>query len=109
MQEVLKSRAWPKTVDDYAAMMDENAVRPVRFTNKGDASAVLYDFFKMTVGLRLKKSPSPSLGKILGKASALPRKLSPQGRGENKFSVPASSAAQSFSAPASSENEDLSC
>ena len=54
VQEVLQTRNWPNTVDDYAAMMDENAVRRVHFTNKGDAAAVLYNFFKMTLGLRLK-------------------------------------------------------
>ena len=54
VQKVQDWRRWPSTVDEYAAMMDENAPRPVRFTNKGDDAVVLYNFFKMTIGLRLK-------------------------------------------------------
>ena len=55
MQAVLSSRQWPNTVDEYASMMDESAARPVRFTNKGDDAVVLYNFFKMTLGLRIKR------------------------------------------------------
>jgi len=50
--EVLSSRSWPTTVEDYAVMMDEGAARPVHFTSKGDGIVVLYNFFKMTAGLR---------------------------------------------------------
>ena len=48
VKEVLATRGWPSTVDEYAAMMDEDAKRPVRFTSKGDRSVVLYNFYKMT-------------------------------------------------------------
>ena len=48
VKEVLAMRGWPATVDQYAEMMDETAKRPVRFTSKGDRSAVLYNFYKMT-------------------------------------------------------------
>ena len=49
VQEVLQSRKWPDTIEEYAAMMDEASERPVRFTNKGDSVVVLYNFYKMTV------------------------------------------------------------
>eukprot|EP00966_Prymnesium_polylepis_P234168 5416361-Prymnesium_polylepis.1 len=45
VQQVLDMRRWPSTVGQYAAMMDGDAVR---FTNKGDLTAVLYNFYKMT-------------------------------------------------------------
>ena len=45
VQQVLYMRRWPSTVRQYAAMMDDDAVR---FTNKGDLAAVLYNFYKMT-------------------------------------------------------------
>ena len=45
-------------VDDYAAMMDDRAERPVRFTNKGDDAVVLFNFFKMSIGLRIKEHAS---------------------------------------------------
>ena len=41
-------RGWPSTVDQYTAMMDGGGGLPVRFTNKGDLAAVLYNFYKMT-------------------------------------------------------------
>ena len=50
---VEQSRKWPKTVEEYAQMMDESAQRPVRFTSKGDEAVVLFNFFKMTIGLRV--------------------------------------------------------
>ena len=49
VQRVLSMREWPNNVHEYAAMMDEDAEQPVRFTNKGDMAAVLYNFYKMTV------------------------------------------------------------
>ena len=48
VQKVLKMRKWPKDVHEYEAMMDDEAEPPVRFTNKGDIAAVLYNFYKMT-------------------------------------------------------------
>ena len=48
VQQVLAMRGWPSTVDQYTAMMDGGGGLPVRFTNKGDLAAVLYNFYKMT-------------------------------------------------------------
>ena len=50
VQALLTKRRWPSNVDEYAAMMenDDDGSPPVRFTNKGDVAAVLYNFFKMT-------------------------------------------------------------
>ena len=39
-------RVWPKSVKDFAAMMDDNADRPVKFTKKGDKDAVRFNFWK---------------------------------------------------------------
>ena len=48
VRKVMKIRTWPQDVHEYAAMMEEGAEPPVRFTNKGDIAAVLYNFYKMT-------------------------------------------------------------
>jgi hypothetical protein len=48
VQKVLNMRKWANDVHEYAAMMDDGAEPPVRFTNKGDIAAVLYNFYKMT-------------------------------------------------------------
>lgn len=49
VQAVLKSRPWPKTVAEYATMMrdDQPAHLRIRFTSKGDAAKVKYNFFRM--------------------------------------------------------------
>ena len=39
-------REWPTSVQDFAAMMDDNAVKPVKFTKKGDKDAVRFNFWK---------------------------------------------------------------
>ena len=39
-------REWPTSVKDFAAMMDDNAVKPVKFTKKGDKDAVRFNFWK---------------------------------------------------------------
>ena len=39
-------RKWPTSVQDFAAMMDDNAVMPVKFTKKGDKDAVRFNFWK---------------------------------------------------------------
>ena len=39
-------RRWPTSVQDFAAMMDDNADRPVKFTKKGDKDAVRFNFWK---------------------------------------------------------------
>eukprot|EP00966_Prymnesium_polylepis_P327828 7383662-Prymnesium_polylepis.2 len=48
VQEVIKSRKWPKDIHEYAAMMTDDALPKVEFTDKGDRSTVLYNFYKMT-------------------------------------------------------------
>mmetsp|Transcript_24046 Transcript_24046/g.59669 ORF Transcript_24046/g.59669 Transcript_24046/m.59669 type:complete len:605 (-) Transcript_24046:72-1886(-) len=48
VRDIIKSRKWPKTIDEYAEMMSDNAMPKVEFTNKGDKSTVLYNFYKMT-------------------------------------------------------------
>ena len=48
VQKVLAMRTWPNDLHEYAVMMDDGAKQPVRFTNKGDIAAVLYNFYKMT-------------------------------------------------------------
>ena len=39
-------RFWPTSVQDFAAMMDDNADKPVKFTKKGDKDAVRFNFWK---------------------------------------------------------------
>ena len=39
-------RLWPTSVQDFAAMMDDNAVMLVKFTKKGDKDAVRFNFWK---------------------------------------------------------------
>ena len=56
VQRIADVRNWPRSVADYAAMMDESAAAPVRFTSKGDRAVVQYNFFKMCIGLRLRTS-----------------------------------------------------
>merc|ERR1712083_783259 len=48
VQFLLGARAWPTTVVEYAAMMDENGKLPVFFTKKGDREAVRFNFYKFT-------------------------------------------------------------
>ena len=50
VQRVLKSREWPNTATEYAAMM-ESKEQPVHFTKKGDAEAVRFNFFKNAYSL----------------------------------------------------------
>ena len=51
VQSVLHSRRWPKSVVEYADMMDESLPDETRieFTHKGDRAVVKYNFFKMTM------------------------------------------------------------
>ena len=49
VQDVLKARAWPQTVDDYNQMMEDPSIE---FTANGDREYVAYLFFKMSFDLR---------------------------------------------------------
>ena len=44
--QVEGARTWPEDVDAYAALMDEEAAKPVAFTKKGDREAVRFNFYK---------------------------------------------------------------
>ena len=91
MQAVLSSRQWPNTVDEYASMMDESAARPVRFTNKGDDAVVLYNFFKMTLGLRIKRD-ADALNAAVQKLLSLRETLSSHASSESAVEVTVESA-----------------
>ena len=49
VQAILNSRPWPTTVSEYAEMMMPTQPEKLRikFTQKGDAAKVKYNFFKM--------------------------------------------------------------
>lgn len=72
VRKVLKIRKWPKDVHEYAAMMEEGAEPPVRFTNKGDIAAVLYNFYKMTGSVQVGRGGGSLVefigARLLGKA-----------------------------------------
>ena len=46
VRAVHTKRAWPTCVAEFAAMMDEEAKEPVKFTKSGDRDAVRFNFWK---------------------------------------------------------------
>ena len=51
VREVDDSRVWPKTVQEYEAMMEPNAARPVRFTFDSDRETVRFLFYRVCFGM----------------------------------------------------------
>jgi len=66
VRRVMASRPWPRTVAQYAEMMDEDAEMPVKFTSNGDRAVVQFNFFKMCIGLKLQPQ-SNSLARRLSR------------------------------------------
>ena len=59
VRRITALRAWPKTVEQYAAMMNETSEKKmVRFTSGGDRAVVQFNFFKMCIGLTLQRPSS---------------------------------------------------
>lgn len=46
VKRVEMARTWPRNVEEYSKLMDEDSHQPVAFTKKGDRDAVRFNFYK---------------------------------------------------------------
>lgn len=80
VRRITALRAWPKTVAQYAGMMNETSEKKqVKFTSSGDRAIVQFNFFKMCIGLTLQQPSSshvPGERSVAGTSRRISRSLS---------------------------------